>query len=391
MKHLLLLATLCLSLFACNNNEETANTEDDEDTVTIPQPVFVDVVFNESTAEINIPAEAIGVTCSSGNSTSVVLALDSAVQTEYIYRVRGYSASGSLTINSPYKLTLLLAGLQLTSTTAEPPLHLNCGKRINLILQENTVNTLADNPLNEKKGALYTKGHLEVEGGGVLNVTGNARHAIASKEYLQIKKTTGYIHILGSVGDGIHCGEGDGDPENNYFKISGGTLTFTDVQGDLIDCDDYGTAYINGGTLNLTVAADDTKGLKADSLIYMTDGTINLNVTGTAAIGIQSNYAAYFTGGTVTGTVAGINTVGIKGNDSKSSVTVVDGGYLYFSGTTVNLSVQGFGKCYALYSEHDITATGGTIALSGPADNAPGYKAKDTLTGEDFLSWTDTE
>lgn len=385
-----LLFIFFFTISSCNNNSETEST-DDEDTITIPKPVFIDITFNESSAAVNIPAEAIGVTCSSGTSTEVVLSLDSAVTTEYIYRAKGASTQGSLTINSNYKFTLLLAGIDLTSTTTEPALHLNCGKRISLILQENTVNTFTDNALNDKRGALYAKGHLEIEGGGVLNVTGNARHAIAAKEYLQLKKTTGYINILHSVGDGIHCGKGDGDPENNYFKMNGGTLHFTDVQGDLIDCDDYGTAYIQGGTLYLTVDNYDTKGLKADSLIYMTGGTIHLDVSGNTSVGIQTNYAAYFSGGTITGTVAGLGTNGIKGNDSKGSLTVQGGGNLYFSGTTVNLSVIGYSKCYAIYSEHDITATAGTLQLSGYPVNFPGYKAKDTLTGEDFFSWTDVD
>jgi len=380
---------LCLIAAACSNNDESSTDSDDSDA--IPTPVFIDVTYNEDAAEVSIPAEAVGVTCSSGTDPDVVLSLDSAVTTEYYYRVKGTSASGSLTVNSAYKFTMLLQGLDLTSQTTSPAIHLNCGKRIALILQENTVNTLTDNALNEKKGCLYTKGHLEIEGGGVLNITGNARHALAAKEYIQLKKSTGYINILAAAGDGIHCGKGDGDPENNYFKMNGGTVSFSDVQGDLIDCDDYGTAYINGGTLNLTVDGYDSKGLKADSLIYMTGGTVNLTVSGTTAIGIQTNYAAYFSGGTISGTVDGMQATGIKGNNAKSSVTVLDGGNLYFSGTQVGLDVTGVAPSYGVYSEKDICITGGTLSFTGITDNAPGYKAKGEVTGEDYSSWTEEE
>lgn len=379
---------LCLMAAACTDENKNKPSSDEEDT--IPKPVFVDITFNSSTATVDIPAGAIGVTCSSGNSTNVVLALDSAILTEYIYRVSGSSASGSLTINSNYKLTMLLNGVDLTSTTTSPPLHINCGKRISMILQEGTTNTFTDNATNEKKGAVYTKGHLEIEGGGTLNISGKARHALCAKEYLQLKKTTGTINIMESAGDGIHCGEGDGNPENNYFKMSGGTLNFNNVANDLIDCDDYGNAFINGGTLNLTVDAIDGKGLKADSLLYVTGGTINLNLTGTSAVGLQSNYKAFLSGGTISGTVNCYDGIGIRTNNSKSSITVLNGGYLYLNGSNIDLNISGT-SCYGINAEADMEVTAGNINLQGPAVNAPGYKVKGTVTGESYIKWTATD
>ncbi len=390
MRHVLLLAGLCALAFACTNNDEDSNNEEEQ--ITIPTPIFVDITFNGTTADVSIPERAVGLTCTSGSNTDVVLTLDESITTEYYYRVKGASTSGSLTINSPYKLTLLLAGLDLTSTGTEPAIHINSGKRVALILQEKTVNTLCDNVLNEKKGTFYTKGHLEIQGGGVLNITGKVRHALAAKEYLQIKKSTGYINILGAAGDGIHCGKADGDPENNYFKINGGTLTFSNVEGDLIDCDDYGTAYINGGTLNLDVTNYDAKGLKADSLIYMTGGTINLNVAGDESCGIQSNYAAYFSGGNITGTVSGYNSNGIKGNNLKTTTTVFNGGYLYFSGTNISLSLPGT-LAIGINAEKTIEATDGTVSLQGLGINEPGYKAKKGITtsGSAIFKWETVE
>ena len=378
---------LCIVAAACTDENKNKPNSDEEDT--IPKPVFVDITFNSSTATVNIPATAIGVSCSSGNSTNVVLALDSAIWTEYIYRVSGATTSGSLTINSNYKLTLLLNGVDLTSTTTSPPLHINCGKRISMILQEGTTNTFTDNATNEKKGAVYTKGHLEIEGGGTLNISSKARHALCAKEYLQLKKTTGTINILESAGDGIHCGEGDGNPENNYFKMGGGTLNFSSVAGDLIDCDDYGNAFINGGTLNLTVDAIGGKGLKADSLLYVTGGSINLDLTGTSAIGLQSNYKAFLSGGTISGTVSCYDGIGIRANNSKSSVTVLNGGYLYLNGSDIDLKLTG-SSCYGINVEADMEATAGNINLQGLAANAPGYKVKGTASGESYIKWTET-
>ena len=369
---------------ACNDESYLKDLEKDEDT--IPKPVFINVTYNGDVADVSIPSTAVGVSCSSGTSSDVVLALDSAVLTEYIYRVQGTSASGSLTINSNYKLTMLLAGVNLTSTAVTPAMHINCGKRVSVILQEGTENSFTDNASNDKKGAFYTKGHLEIEGGGTLNVTGKARHALCSKEYMQLKKTTGTINILGSIGDGIHCGKGDQDPANNYFKMSGGTLNFSGIKGDLIDCDDYGNAYISGGTLNLTVDLGAGKGLKADSIVVISGGTINLSVEAASAIGIQSNWYINCTGGMIKGTVSGYNANGLKGNNAKSSLTVQDGGNVYIEGGTIDLSVTGTSS-EGVYSEADLMATGGMVTFSGPAANSPGYKVKGTMTGTEYFTW----
>lgn len=384
MKKFLLSYILGVMLVSCDNKMAPIVTfESDE----VPSPVFVDVTFNGTKAEVCIPQQANGVSCTSGTNPDVTLTLDDAVTKEYIYRVKGSSSSGSLTINSNHKLTLLLAGVDITSTSDLPAMHINCGKRISVILQENTENNFADSPQNGKRGAFYTKGHLEFQGKGTLNIRGNARHALCAKEYIQLKKSTGTINILGAVKDGIHCGKGQEESDQNYFKMNGGTLSFQNVGSDLIDCDDYGCAYINGGTLNLSVESSDGKGLKADSMIYVSDGTINLDVKGTSAIGIQSNYEAYFSGGTIRGTVRGYKANGIKGNNSKGSFTVLNGGNLYFSGSKINLLVEGFDS-HGIYAEKDLDAKGVAIMLSGPADNARGYKVNGILTGEDCFIWT---
>ena len=77
---------------------------------------------------------------------------------------------------------------------------------MSLILAEETVNTLTDAPEDYgQKATLYCKGHLEIEGGGELNLTANVNHAISTKEYCQIKKDAGTINILRAANDGIHA------------------------------------------------------------------------------------------------------------------------------------------------------------------------------------------
>ena len=157
------------------------------------------------TAAPTIRCSAPGVTAevNGGNVTLTNMNTD----TEYTYVLSGSSADGSLTLVSDYKSTLRLEGLDLQSTLEEA-LNIKCGKRVALELAEGTVNTLADATTdNGQKGAIYCKGHLEVSGAGTLCLTGNVKHALATKEYLQFKKSTGAINITHAAGDGIHAGQ----------------------------------------------------------------------------------------------------------------------------------------------------------------------------------------
>ena len=179
----------------------------------------IDIQYNGNTAKVSIPT-AIGDVTSKVEGANVTLT-SATTSDEYIYRVRGKSTNGSLTIKGSYKLTLQLAGVELTNQHYGAAIDIDCGKRIAVVLEEGTVNRLADSPGGTHKGAIHFKGHPEFEGGGTLFVTGKTKHAIDAKEYLEIKASTGTINILGAVSDGIHCGKGNPSNEHNYFLMKG--------------------------------------------------------------------------------------------------------------------------------------------------------------------------
>ena len=217
-----------------------------------------------------------------------VVATNAGTGTEYIYVLDGESSAGSFTLVSSYKSTIRLNGLNLQSTLEEA-LNIKCGKRVALELADGTTNTLADATTdNGQKGAIYCKGHLEVSGAGTLNLTGNIKHGISTKEYLLVKRTAGTINITSAANDGIHAGQ--------YFKMNGGTLTIKGVKGDGIQAevtDDTtdelnGQLIINGGSINITTTSDDAAAIKSDSLLTITDGTITLNCSGNGSKGIKS-------------------------------------------------------------------------------------------------------
>ena len=357
---------------------------DEIDSITFAEPQYprIDIKFDGASATVNVSPNVKGVTYSI-NGSAVTLT-SRTLSEEYLYSVSGFSTNGSLVINGDYKLTVELAGLTLTNPNG-PAIDVECGKRIGVILKDGTVNTLSDGAGGTHKGAFYTEGHPEFEGGGTLNVTGNTKHAICAEEYLQFKKSTGTINILGAVSDGIHCGEGKKNDDNSHFQINGGVINVNNVGSDCIDADDYGCMIIKGGVLNLNVSASDGTGLKCDSIIYMTGGELNINVTSNLSEGIRTNYAAYFDGGSIKMNVSSNGSKGIRAKRcSKSTDTVLNGGFLHFRGTNLDMIVSGKTytaddtDCVGIRADRDLTQTAGDITITMASTDATAVVVKGT-------------
>ena len=243
-------------------------------------------------AQANVEkGDVLGVDCSIEGADVVITSTN--IHNELEFVLQGASTNGSLTYNGTYKCKFYLNGLNLASQKGAA-LDILCGKRIDLILNEGTDNVLADAPNGTQKAAFYCKGHLEVEGGGSLTVTGKARHGICTKEYLEIKKSTGSITVNGAESDGIHAGQ--------YFLMKGGTVTVSGQKGDgiqteILTLDDdvtpnpdkefNGQIFIHGGTLNVTVATDDKKGIKSADKMTVTGGTFTILASGKGSKGIS--------------------------------------------------------------------------------------------------------
>ena len=362
------------------------------DSITFAEPQYpkVEIKYNGTSATVEVGNNVKGVTYSVKGANVVLTS--STTTDEYLYIVSGKSDNGSLIINGTYKLTVELAGLDLTNPNG-PAIDIECGKRIGVILKKGTVNNLADGKNGDHKGAFYTEGHPEFEGKGTLNVTGNTKHAICAKEYLQFKKSTGAVNIIKAVSDGIHCGKGKQNDDNSHFIINGGVITVNNAGSDCIDADDYGCMYINGGVLNLNVSATDGAGLKCDSIIRMTGGEINVNVTSPLSEGIRVNYAAYFDDGVINAKVASDGSKGIRAKKcTKTSDTVFNGGFLYFNGTNVDMNVSGKTyvsdgtDCVGIRADRDFTQTAGDITVTVASSDAEALvvKGTDNRTGGTF-------
>ncbi len=344
----------------------------------------INIKYNGGTATVSIPSKIKDVT-SDVKGASVVLTSATA-DAEYVYRVEGKSSDGSLTIKGDYKLTLQLAGVELTNAHGGPAIDVQCGKRIAVELVDGTINRLSDAAGGTHKGALYFKGHAEFEGKGTVFVTGKTKHAISAKEEIELKNTTGTINILGAVSDGIHCGKGNKSKGHNYFRMKGGIVNIQGVGSDGVDSDDYGVIRIEGGSISVNVPVDGT-GLKADSLILIKGGSVSLSVAGDDAEGMRSCYATTISGGKIDIVVSGNGSKGIK-SKCETDATVQNGGFVNISGGEINMQVTGgdltktkeevvdVDKCMGMSVDADFMQTEGVLSITALGKEARTYNVK---------------
>ena len=276
---------------------------------------------------------------------------------EITYQLSGETADGSLTLSGSYRCTVSLAGVTLKNPSGAA-INITNKKRIQLSAKENTVNTLVDGSDGPQKACIYSKGQLQLQGRGTLNVFGNTSHAIKSASYISVKNLT--LNIS-SAGDGINCEE--------YFLMKSGAMTIAGVSDDGIQCDlgdeanptgeiaedtaagidahedeDSGNVYLEGGTLNITATADAAKGLKAAGDVKISN--IELTVTQTGGIttagdlsyptSIKAGGNIDITGGTIT-----INNTadGGKGISADGAITIDESN----ATTVINVTANGRG------------------------------------------------
>lgn len=319
----------------------------------------VKVVYSGSSAQVTIPA-ALAADVTAQVSGAHVVLTNNNVSNEMEFVLSGTSTDGSFTYNGQYKTTLVLNGLTLTSGQGAA-LDIQCGKRIGIVLQDGTTNTLSDYAQGTQKACLNCKGHIEFEGGGTLNVTGNLSHAIKSKEYLQLKKSTGTINILSAVGDAIHTGQ--------YYQQNGGTVNITSttlgdgIQTEYLMLDDdvtpdpdeefNGQIFIKGGNLNIEVSHEDCKAIKADDLITISGGTFQITASGNGSRGIQTD-----------------GSVIIGEEDNTTSITIAAKGGL----CTNEDHEDDPHRCMGMKIDGNLTVNAGVITVTNTGTKSRGIK-----------------
>lgn len=376
-------------------------------------PTAFTVKYSGATATVVNPFLLEGVTATVAGADVTVN--NNNGQTEYSFSLSGETTDGSFLYNGAYKATFVLNGVSITSTKGAA-IDIECGKRIAMELKKGTVNTLVDCSDGKQKAALYCKGHLEIDKTGTLNVTGNTKHAISAKEYVQLKKSEGVINILGAASDGIHCGQ--------YFLSNGYSVNIRNVGGDGIQAElsgadpyeeDYpdGSILIQGGTYDIEVTAASSAGIKADTDVTINSSKMPTNITITAIgddgrgidangnvtisddgtevkitnsgaaskgfkVGNSENIGTFtLNGGTVTANISG--TMVLEGTDA-SYCSAVKTGHYVGNGGTLNVTATTGNASRAISADESILITDGSYLIvnscNGQAGTSDNYTAK---------------
>ena len=386
------------------------------DKITVTDEVMDDntvlVEYNESSAQVSVAGNLTPYIEAqiSGGHVTVTQSEDVSDNTcgEITYILKGESSDGSFVLNGSFKATIELQGLTLTNPSGAA-IDIENGKRIELSSKNGTVNALIDGAGGKQKAALYCKGHLELKGKGELNVTGKTGHAIAAKEYIEMKNCT--VNILGAPKDGINC--------TQYFLIESGTLNITDVEGDGVQVDykdaegkrdeeDTGSITVKGGVINITITGSAAKGFKSEGDFTITDGEViisssspgewdadKLKTKASACVGADGN--VYVKGGSMTLTASGGGGKGISCDGDFTmdagdlNITTSGGALVYNNGT---LSQNYTGNLDRINSDYKSSPKGikadskveinnGTIYIKTIGNNGEGIESKTTLTIND--------
>lgn len=290
---------------------------------------YVEIVFNGSSATVTVANNIKNyVTVSSGTSSHVVITQNASFagvnsttsnpNGEIFYSLKGTSTNGGFYLEGAYKCTIELNGLTLTNPSG-PAINIQNGKRVAVSAKSGTTNTLTDGTNENYNGCFHCKGHTEFKGKGTLNVTGNSKHAIYSKEYIEIKNLT--LNVNAATKDGIHCKE--------YFLMESGTVNIKNVGDDGIQVEqDTSTGSVITGVT--TDHEDENSGN-----FYMTGGT--LNISNYTASAVKADGTASLTGGTRNFTDANviinadINSIAV--DDTPKTVFDLNGRQMHSSAT----------------------------------------------------------
>lgn len=289
---------LLTSIFACLAGTLSMSAIEDN---------TVEVIFNGTSATVNIANNISSyVTNQSGSSSHVKLVQSDSFSGinasadnedgEIIYVLSGSTTNGEFYLEGAFKCTVELNGVSITNPSG-PAINVQNGKRVSVSIKKSTTNTLTDGANEDYNGAFHSKGHTKFKGKGTLNVVGNSKHGIYSKEYLEIKNCN--INITKAVKDGIHCKE--------YFFMESGNVSISGAGDDGIQVElsgnastgampqhedeDSGNFYMSNGTL--TISNYEGKAIVADGTITYSGGTQNFDTSDTKILAgiedIQAN------------------------------------------------------------------------------------------------------
>ena len=350
------------------------------------------------------------------------------------YVLKGSCSNGTVTVKKGTTgVTIVLDGLDLTSTGTSAPISCNKSTEVEIIANEGTQNHLADTQANLSVAADTTTGTEAVEaddavikaksgsvltlsGTGALDIDANAKNGIkgASEAVITISEenltvdavnnaiasdskvvVTGGTLNLTAGGDGIKASPDEGDTASlGDVAITGGDITINATE-DGVHADNELT--ISGGTFNVTTNGGYTtkltstsascKAFKGTNSIVVSDGTFVVNSADDA---FHSNQYVTVTGGTfnIKTSDDGMHgdtslIVGTENSSSGPEITIesayegLEAGTVYIYSGDINIAASDDGINAAGGSSNGSDSGSGNDNQFNPGGGGPGMQQQE--------------
>lgn len=200
-----------------------------------------------------------------------------------------YVISGShtsVTVDAPdtAKVRLVLKNARILNENG-PAVYVKAADKVFITAYKDTENTLSDGTSYSSDydgtnvdGTVFSKADLTLNGEGVLNINGNYKCAVVSKDDLVICGLTLNAKSIGSAVEGKDC-----------VKIKDAAITVNSGADAVKSTDsenaNRGFVYIESGTCSLTAEKD---GIQAETAVKISGGDITVTAGGGAPEKVQS-------------------------------------------------------------------------------------------------------
>ncbi|ROR28469.1 uncharacterized protein DUF4353 [Mobilisporobacter senegalensis] len=195
------------------------------------------------------------------------------ISKEGTYVISGTLNDGQIIVDGSEsdKVQIVLNNAQINCSD-HAPIYIKNADKVFITLKEGTKNTLTDGTEyvqrdeNNVDGVIFSKADLTINGEGTLNITGNYKNGIVSKDDLIITNGNLNITAIKDTLNGKDC-----------VKIKDGTFqlsaeTGNGIQSKNSDDETKGYVYICGGSITVTRSREGIEG----TVILIEDGDINI-------------------------------------------------------------------------------------------------------------------
>lgn len=420
---LILSLSLCCAviLTACSdasvtNDDSLSSAQESNTTVSKADTTGMDFNFDDSDTTTPVTSDTVTDLSGNGDSNNNSDNNTYTITSGGIYTFTGEKNDVMLLIDADNAdVTVILSGVTIKNS-AGPAIYVRSADKVTLTPADGTVNTLSDGPSynitdsdSTLDAAIFSKADLTINGGGTLNVTGNYKHGIVSKDDLIISSGTVNVtsqnvalcgkdcvkinsgNVMLSAGsDGIRSDNTE-DTSKGYVYLYGGTVDITaandGIQAEtVINIENVNLTINAGGGSNtsLSSSSESYKGLKAGSDIYITGGVFDISSKDDC---IHSNNTITISGGsytlssgddgvhadrdlqisgdnttlTINKSYEGIEATNVVIGGGKISVTATDDGLNAAGGNNTTSSSNGFGRP----GQNRFSASNGSIKITG--------------------------